>query len=196
MKTILNYFLRGLLIVFPLGATIYIVTISIGWMNSIFNELLFGWIEYNIPGLGILSGFVMIALVGFIFTRAFTKPIVYWFEKLLTRTPLVSIIYTSLKDLTEAFVGEKKKFNVPVKIQFGEMGMIRFGFITQKSMDSFGLEHQVAVYCPHSYNFSGNLYIVPKENVTVIKADPADFMRFIVSGGVTGAGATSKQIDQ
>ena len=188
MKTILNYFLRGLLIVFPVGATIYIVTISIGWMNSIFNDLLFGWIEYNIPGLGILSGFVMIALVGYVFTRAFTKPIVYWFEKLLTRTPLISIIYTSLKDLTEAFVGEKKKFNVPVKVQFQEMGLTRFGFITQKSLTNFGLEHDVAVYCPHSYNFSGNLFIVPKDSVTVIKADPADFMRFIVSGGVTGIG--------
>lgn len=187
MKTILNYFLRGLLIIFPLGATIYIVTVSINWMNSIFEKLLFGWFDYHIPGLGILSGFVLIAVVGFIFTRAFTKPIVHLFERLLTKTPFVSIIYTSLKDLTEAFVGDKKKFNVPVKVQFGEMGMIRFGFITQKSLTNFGLEHEVAVYCPHSYNFSGNLYIVPRTAVTTLKTDPADFMRFIVSGGVTGS---------
>src|SRR5690606_37310481 len=97
MKTILNYFLRGMLIVFPLGATIYIVTISIGWMNSIFNDLLFGWFDYDIPGLGILSGFTMIALVGYIFTRAFTKPIVHLFERILTQTPIISIIDSSLK---------------------------------------------------------------------------------------------------
>ena len=186
MKTILNYFLRGMLIVFPLGATIYLVSITINWVNSIFNDLFFSWFELDIPGLGILSGFIIISVIGFLFTRAFTIPIVNLFENLFSKTPLVSIVYTSLKDLTEAFVGDKKKFTEPVKIQFGEMGMTRFGFITQKSLSNLGIEDQVAVYCPHSYNFSGNLYIVPKESVTPIKAEPADFMRFIVSGGVTG----------
>tara|TARA_Y100001935_G_scaffold255672_1_gene271245 strand:+ start:53200 stop:53766 length:567 start_codon:yes stop_codon:yes gene_type:complete len=185
MKTLLNYFFRGMLIIFPVGATIYIVTITINWMNSIFNDLFFGWFDLNIPGLGILTGFLSIALVGFIFTLAFTKPVVSFFERLLTRLPLVSIIYSSLKDLTEAFVGEKKKFNAPVKIQFTESGLVRFGFITQHSLSNIGLEDEVAVYCPHSYNFSGNLYIVPKDSITPIDADPADFMRFIVSGGVT-----------
>lgn len=188
MKTILNYFIRGILIIFPVGATVYIVTITINWMNSIFNTLLFGWFDYEIPGLGILSGFIMIALVGYVFTRAFTKPIVALFERLLSQTPLVSIIYTSLKDLLEAFVGEKKKFNVPVKIRFGETGMTRFGFITQNSLTNLGIENEVAVYCPHSYNFSGNLYIVPRDSVTQVKADPSEFMKFIVSGGVTGLG--------
>ncbi|RNC85732.1 MAG: DUF502 domain-containing protein [Balneola sp.] len=188
MKLILNYFLRGMLIVFPVGATIYLVSITINWVNATFNNLFFGWFEWNIPGLGILTGFVLISLVGFIFSRAFIKPIIQWFENILTRTPLVSIIYTSLKDLTEAFVGEKKKFTKPVKIQFGEMDLARFGFITQESLSNLGLEQEVAVYCPHSYNFSGNLYIVPKESITPIEADSTDFMRFIVSGGVTGFG--------
>ena len=188
MKTILNYFLRGMLIVFPLGATIYIVTITINWMNSIFNNLLFGWFDNNIPGLGILTGFVMIALVGFVFTRAFTKPIIHLFDKLFQKTPLVNIIYTSLKDLTEAFVGEKKKFTKPVQIQFGELGLIRFGFITQDSLENLGIKDQVSVYCPHSYNFSGNVYIVPKESVQPVDVEPTDFMRFIVSGGVTEIG--------
>lgn len=186
MKTILNYFLRGMLIVFPLGATIYLVSITINWMNTIFNNLFFGWFEIDIPGLGILSGFILIALVGFVFTRAFTKPIVHLFENLFSKTPLVSIIYTSLKDLTEAFVGDKKKFTKPVKIQFGDMGLTRFGFITQESLTNLGIENDVAVYCPHSYNFSGNLYIVAKDHVTPVDTEPADFMRFIISGGVTG----------
>lgn len=185
MKTILNYFLRGMLIIFPLGTTIYLVGITINWVNDIFNTLFFSWFDMSIPGLGILSGFIIISLVGFVFSRAFTKPIVRLFENLFSRTPIVSIIYTSLRDLTEAFVGEKKKFTKPVKIQFGETGMIRFGFITQQSLSNLGMDDQVAVYCPHSYNFSGNLYIVPKSSVTSVKAEPADFMRFIVSGGVT-----------
>jgi len=187
MKSILNYFLRGMLIVFPVGATIYLIVLTIGWINTAFNSLFFGWINYDIPGLGILTGFILIALVGYIFTRAFIKPVLHFFERLIEKTPLVSIIYSSLKDLMEAFVGEKKKFNQPMKVQFGENGITRFGFITQKSMSNFGMENEVTIYCPHSYNFSGNLYIVPNEFVTPLDTDPADFMRFIVSGGVTGA---------
>lgn len=185
MKTLLNYFLRGMLIVFPVGATIYLVSVAIGWMNETLNYLLFGWFDYKIPGLGIITGFVAISLIGFLFTRAFTKPIVHLFERLLTRTPLVNIIYTSLRDLTEAFVGEKKKFNTPVVVDFGVPGVKRLGFITQDSLESLGLEGDIAVYCPHSYNFSGNLYIVKKEHVKPIHKDSTDFMRFIVSGGVT-----------
>lgn len=186
MKTLLNNFFRGMLIVFPVGATIYLVAITIEWLNSIFADLFLGWINVEIPGLGIITGFLFIALIGYVFNRAFTKPIVHIFERVITKMPLVSMIYTSLKDLTEAFVGERKKFNQPAKVTFGDTGLIRFGFITQDSLEQFELAEQVAVYCPHSYNFSGNLYVVPKECVTPIKIDSTDFMRFIVSGGVTG----------
>ncbi len=185
MKTILNFFLRGLLIVFPVGATLYLVSIAIGWANETMNYLFFRWFEYNIPGLGIITGFIAITLLGFIFTRAFTKPIVHLFEKLLSRTPLVSIIYSSLKDLTEAFVGDKKKFTKPVVVDFGVPGVKRLGFITQESLEDIDLIDEIAVYCPHSYNFSGNLYIVEKKHVKPVRKDSADFMKFIVSGGVS-----------
>lgn len=185
MKIILSYFFRGMLIVLPVGATFYLVGITIGWMNDSLNYLFFSWFSYDIPGLGIVTGFVAVILIGYIFSRAFTKPIVHWFEKLLSRTPLISIIYASFKDLTEAFVGERKKFTAPVLVDFGVSGVKRLGFVTQDSLHSLGLENNIAVYCPHSYNFSGNLYIVEPKHVKPIKTDSTDFMRFIVSGGVT-----------
>ncbi|MAL17116.1 MAG: hypothetical protein CL670_06040 [Balneola sp.] len=186
MKTILNYFLRGMLIILPLSATIYLVYAFVIWMNSLFNSLFYSWFDLEIPGLGIVTGFIVVTVVGFILTQTFLKPVVHFFERLLTKTPFVNIVYSSLKDLTEAFVGDKKKFTKPVYVEFSEpAGMKRFGFITQESLAHFGLDGEVAVYCPHSYNFSGNLYIVPKDKVTLIKTDPTNFMRFIVSGGVT-----------
>jgi uncharacterized membrane protein len=186
MKTILNYFLRGMLLILPLSATIYLVYTFIIWMNDLFNNLFYSWFDIEIPGLGIATGFVFITVVGFVLTQTFVKRIVYFFENLLTKMPFVSIVYSSLKDLTEAFVGDKKKFTKPVYVEFSEpAGMKRFGFITEDSLSHFSLKDEVAVYCPHSYNFSGNLYIVPKEKVTPIKTDATNFMRFIVSGGVT-----------
>ncbi|MEX0608937.1 MAG: DUF502 domain-containing protein [Balneolaceae bacterium] len=185
MKNILQYFLRGMLVVLPLTATFYLIYGILKWINNIFNNFFYSWFDYEIPGLGIITGFAVISFIGFLVSRAFAKPIVHIFEKLIIRTPLVNIVYSSLKDLTEALVGEKKKFNKPVYVEFGVPGIKRFGFITEESLLHLGLSEDVAVYCPHSYNFSGNLYIVPKNKVTPIKTDATNFMRFIVSGGVT-----------
>lgn len=185
MRTIFNYFLRGLLFVFPLAATLYIIISAVRWSNKTFNDLLFEWLNLDIPGLGIITVFIVVTLLGYIFSKAFTRPIVNYFENFLARVPLVKIIYTSLKELTEAFVGDKKRFNKPVLVQIGSENLKRIGFVTQKDMQEIGLDEMVAVYCPHSYNFSGNLYLVPKSHVTPLNLNSTDVMKFVVSAGVT-----------
>lgn len=172
--------------ILPVTATVYLVYITLVSINHLFNNLFYSYFDLEIPGLGIITGFFAITLVGFILTQKYARPLLHLFEKLLAKTPFVNIVYASLKDLTEAFVGDKKKFTKPVSIEFSEPGgMKRLGFITEETLEQFGLKDEVAVYCPHSYNFSGNLYIVPKEKVTPIKTDSTNFMRFIISGGVT-----------
>ncbi|MDX1586286.1 MAG: DUF502 domain-containing protein [Balneolaceae bacterium] len=185
MRTIFNYFLRGLLFVFPLAATLYIIISAVRWSNEAFNDLLFEWLNLDIPGLGIITVFIVVTLIGYVFSRAFTRPIVNYFEDFLARVPLVKIIYTSLKELTEAFVGDKKRFNKPVLVQIGSENLKRIGFVTQRDMLELGLNDTVAVYCPHSYNFSGNLYLVPKSHVTPLNLNSTDVMKFVVSAGVT-----------
>lgn len=185
MRTIFNYFLRGLLFVFPLAATLYIIISAIRWSNETFNNLLFEWLNLDIPGLGIITVFLVVTLLGYVFSKAFTKPLVNYFDNFLARVPLVKIIYTSLKELTEAFVGDKKRFNKPVLVQIGSEDLKRIGFLTQKDMQEFGLADMVAVYCPHSYNFSGNLYLVPGSHVTPLNLNSTDVMKFVVSAGVT-----------
>ena len=59
------------------------------------------------------------------------------------------------------------------------------GFLTAEDLSSIDLKGHVAVYMPHSYNFSGNIFIVPKENVIPVNIPSVDFMKFIVSGGIT-----------
>lgn len=185
MRTVFNYFLRGLLFVFPLVATLYIMVSAIIWSNETFNDLLFKWLSVDIPGLGMITVFFGVAVIGYVFSKAFTRPLLHYFEQLLVKVPLVKIIYTSIKELTEAFVGDKKRFNEPVLVQLGSEDLTRIGFVTQKDMQEFGLADTVAVYCPHSYNFSGNLYLVPKDHITPLKMNSTDVMKFVVSGGVT-----------
>jgi uncharacterized membrane protein len=67
------------------------------------------------------------------------------------------------------------------------------GFVTQDDLGFLSIKDKIAVYVPHSYNFSGDLYLVNKENITKVDASGADVMKFIVSGGVTGFGADDEQ---
>lgn len=184
MKKVLNYFLRGLLFVLPVALTLYIIVSLVQWANNFFNELF----NVTIPGLGIVAVFFAIALIGYLFSRAFIKPVVAYCDRLLARVPLVKIIYTALKELTQAFVGDKKKFSNPVLADFklsDEVTMKRVGFITQDDLSVFGLNDMVTVYCPHSYNISGNVYIMPAKAVTPLEVDSSEVMKYAMSGGVT-----------
>lgn len=184
MKLIFNYFFKGLLIVFPVFATLYVVYSGVTWANQRLNDLFFQSLAIDIPGLGILTVFLALVLLGFLFTRAFSRPLIGIMEWVFIRTPLVKIIYTSLKDLTEAFVGEKKRFDRPVLVELHE-GVHKLGFITEADLRAFGMRDSVAVYCPHSYNFSGNLFFVDKSKVKPLKMNSSDAMKYVVSAGIT-----------
>lgn len=193
MKRVFNYFLKGLLIVFPVFATLYVIINAVLWANETLNSVLFEWLNLDIPGLGILSVFLALVLLGFLFSRAFSRPVLGLMEKVFVRTPLVKIIYSSLRDLTEAFVGDKKRFSKPVFVEIQD-GVKRLGFITGEDLSSIqatGLENDVAVYCPHSYNFSGNLYFVRRDRIRPVQLNSADAMKYVVSAGITQLGPDS-----
>lgn len=185
MKALINNFFRGMLLVLPVGATGYIIYGLVVWANRTLNTLIFEPFSIDIPGLGILTVFLGVSLLGFICTRAFIRPLVSYIERFISRLPLIKIIYTSIKELTEAFVGEKKKFNQPVIIQMNDEGLKRVGFVTSEDLSEFNLDEMVAVYCPHSYNFSGNLFFVEQNRITPLNINPTQIMKYVISAGVT-----------
>jgi len=173
-----KYFLRGLLLVVPLAVTIYIIIIAIRWLD--------GLIGVDIPGIGLLIILGSITIFGYLGSTLLAQPIFNFFESIMVRLPLVRIIYTSLRDLVSAFVGDHKKFDQPVLVNLLREGTVkRVGFITQKDLSVLGIPGFVAVYFPHSYNFSGNLLLVPGDQVTPLKLSSTEIMKFVVSGGVS-----------
>ena len=105
---------------------------------------------------------------------------------MLNRLPFVRLLYTSTKDLMAAFVGEKRRFGQTVLVDLGLGNEVKvLGFLTQSSAERLGIDASVVVYVPHSYAWSGQLLVLPSARVTPIAADSAEFMAFIVSGGVT-----------
>ena len=182
-KKLVGYFLQGLLYTVPLAVTIWVIVKIVFWVNDEVVKL----IPITIPGLSVLMVILAITIIGFVGSNIIFSPIKSWLEKLLDRIPLVKTIYTAINDLLSAFVGKKKSFNQPVLVTLSASSPVqKLGFITQKNLKMLGVgEEMVAVYLPHSYAWSGNLYIVPAKHVTPLNASAADVMKFIVSGGVT-----------
>jgi len=190
-RALLNYLIKGVLVVLPLGAAIFLIYWIFTTVDNALNLSGTLWIDATgkpvyIPGLGILTVLFIILLAGIIVTNLITEPIKNWLNRWLKRFPLLNFLYSSIKDLTEAFVGDEKKFNEPVLVEIDDTGLKRVGFLTQKDLKGIGLPGEVAVYFPFSYSFSGQVCIIKKERVKPLKMSGPDAMKFVVSGGVSG----------
>ena len=190
-KILVNYFVKGILVVVPIGLAIYFVVWSVKALDASLNLSSFFWLNpqtgqpFYIPGLGILTVLILIMLAGVFVTSFITQPIYNWLERWLKRFPVFNFIYGSIKDFTEAFVGDEKKFNEPVLVDMDEQGLKKIGFLTQKDLKKIGLPGEVAVYFPFSYSFAGQLVIVPASRVKPLKMSASDAMKLVVSGGAS-----------
>lgn len=196
VRFLVKHFLRGLLVVVPAAATIWIVVqlfvVVDGFLRFPFEPWtvpIVGWevpaIPWRVPGIGVLLTFALITVVGLATANIVTRKLLRLGELVFMRMPLVNLLYTSIRDFVEAFVSDKKKFDKPVLLSLGEgMDTDVIGFVTRDSLDDFGLQDRVAVYVPQSYNFAANLLLVPRHRVRPIDKPATEVMAFVVSGGV------------
>ncbi|MBV7533490.1 DUF502 domain-containing protein [Chitinophaga sp. sic0106] len=193
---ILRYFFQGLLILAPIGIT----ALTLYWAfmtidNLIPKDLIPGDSAFSIlrfKGVGFVVVLLLVVSVGYLSSSFIIGRIFDLFDHLLERTPFIKYIYTSIKDVFDAFVGEKKKFDHPVLVQVYGVDVWELGFITQSDVTNFGLEGYMAVYVPHAYAITGKVFMVPKEKVKQLtNISAGDAMKFAVSGGVTNITATT-----
>jgi len=184
---VLNYFFQGLIYIAPLSITIYILMKGFLYIDGILRDFVTQYLGFYTVGLGILVMLAGLTVIGFLGSTIIFKPFLVVFDRIISRAPLIKIIYTSVKDLLSAFVGQKKKFSEPVLLRESKNSDLeKIGFITVHDLTRLGIpEGKVAVYLPYSYNVAGMLVIVPVENVTPLHANPTDVMKFVVSAGVT-----------
>ena len=190
IRTLFNYLIRGSLVILPIAAALFFIYWAVSELDAALNLSDAIWVDQlgkpiYIPGLGILSVVVILIVVGIIVTNFVTDPIKKWVTSWFKKLPIFNVLYTSFKDLTEAFVGDDKKFNEPVVVEFNETGLKKIGFLTQKDLSKIGYPGEVAVYFPLSYSFAGQLCIVKADRVKPLKMSASEAMKFIVSGGVS-----------
>jgi uncharacterized membrane protein len=176
---IVRYFFNGTLFIVPLVATVYFIIVSFQWLDSRLN------LPY--PGVGFVIILSVITLFGYLTSNFAFKTFSNWFDLGMNRVPLVKLIYSSIKDLLAAFVGDKKKFDRPVLVRINKENQLhRIGFITQQDLSELGLPEMIVVYFPQSYAVAGDHFVVPRENVQPLNIPGPIAMKFIISGGVSG----------
>ena len=178
---ILRYFIQGILMLGPLVTTIWII-----WTVFYSIDSLIPNVSKEYPGLVFAVIIIATTITGFFGSKFLLgKFLINTIDYLLKRTPGIRFLYSSIKEVINSFVGDKRKFTNPVWVKVQDAPeMWRIGFITQKDMSAVGFEDMVSVYLPHSYAISGWVIIVKAENIKIadgISAQKA--MEFAVSGG-------------
>jgi hypothetical protein len=187
LKKILLYFFQGALVIVPIFITVlvlYKIIINVGSVIEYMNLSVNPIVDPFLGVLVVVAGFVLVGLLSgsFVF-----RPILSLLDELIERAPLIKTIYSSVKDLMSAFVGQKKRFNKPVLVRVNDHPIVeKLGFITNEDLSELGIgEGRIAVYLPMSYAFSGQVLIVDRSMVKALPVSSADLMKFIISGGVT-----------
>lgn len=187
MRKLFRYFLQGMLYLAPMGITAYIIYLIFDFVDGILEAFLFVILGVRVPGLGLLLLVAILTLVGFLGQTIVATPVKIFIRKIIDRVPVLNVVYSAFSDLFSALVGKEKKFNKPVMVLVNPVtNLEKLGFLTERDLRLLGEKDKVAVYFPHSYNFSGELFIVPVSQVREVNIHPGDAMKFIVSGGVAG----------
>lgn len=188
-KNIVRYLLQGIVIISPI-----LITFGLAYY-------IFDFIDRIIPGMPRGAGFIVIIaffiLVGYLGSRFFFgRLILDLFDRALEKIPGLKVVYTAVRDFTDGFVGEKRKFTKPVLVKMSEQPeMHRVGFITQDDLAQMELPGKVMVYMPHAYAISGFHYILDKKYVRNLDMDPSDAMKLAVSGGVAGFNEENEKVN-
>jgi len=190
-KRLLFYLIKGTLVAVPVAGAVFLIVWVVASLDSALN-ITNHFLEDEqgrplyIPGIGILTVLLALILVGFVFTTFVTEPIRAWLRRTIDKIPLFNTLYSSIKDFTEAFVGDAKKFNEPVLVKINDSGLRRIGFLTQRDLQKIGLPDDVIVYFPYAYSVGGQIAVVEAANVGPLDMSSTDAMKLVVSGGVTG----------
>lgn len=185
MKRLLKYFINGLITLVPIFLTVFIITKVFSFSDNLIGRFMKDYDLY-VPGMGLLTAFVIITVVGFLATTWFSSKLFKWIDLIFSETPLVKTLYSVIKDTINSFIGEKRSFSKMALIHITEDIKV-LGFVTAENLERFGLPNHIAVYVQQSMQWAGNLVLVPKDKVTILDVPVEEGMKFLVSAGIAGS---------
>jgi uncharacterized membrane protein len=183
-----NKFVTGFFVVIPVGLTLFILRFLFNFADGIlgsFLDDLFSAVtgrDLHFPGLGMVTGALVIYLTGLLATNVMGNQILKWWDQILTRIPLVKSIYTTSKQFTQVFQG-KSSYRRAVFVDWPRPGVKAVGFVTGET-ERDG-ERFIVVYVPTMPNpTSGFALFFRDDEVTECGMTVEEAVKFVVSGGV------------
>ena len=192
MNALGKLFLKGLAVVIPVA-----LTLAILWWVAAGAERLMGAIlkftlpdGWYIPGMGLVSGLVLIALIGLLSHVLIFQKLFNLGETIFRRLPLVKTIYIAIKDFIAYLSPEKgSEMGKVVMVQLPGQSFQVIGFVTREQFTDLpftpAAEDPVAVYMPMSYQIGGYTLFLPRECLTPLDIPFEQAMRLVLTGAVT-----------
>ncbi len=192
MKRLGRSLLRGLVVVGPIGLTIYIVVWVVKFLDDILGNLLRSIMpEFYVTGMGLLLAVVLVLLIGMLLDSVVVRMLVGGAEDMLERLPLVKTVYGSLRDLAGFFSHSRQAQGARqvVLIHLPGSGMKLLGLVTRDDLTDlppqFGAPDHVAVYIPLSYAWGGYTTLVPRSAIEKVDMTVEAALRFAVTAGMS-----------
>ena len=191
LTRIRNYFIAGIVVLIPIGITVYITILLINISSRILPKQLNPdyYLPYDIPGLEILIAIILITFIGWLSLSFLGKRVLNLFNTLLKKIPILRTIYSAIVQMTSSFTSpDKNKKNV-VLVEYPRKGSWAVGFATKKNTGEISdktKKELINVFVPTTPNpTSGFFLMFPKEEVIYLDMSFEEASKFIVSAGTS-----------
>lgn len=199
LRSIRNSFFTGVVIALPIGATIWLITTFVRFMDNLVLQFLpAAWnpntyinqlIDRDLPGTGLVIAILGLFILGVLASNFIGTSILKFGENLLNRVPLVSNIYNGLKQIVSTVAqSEERTFNEVCLIEYPRPGLWAIGFVTSKLKGApleFLPHGYVSIFVPTTPNpTSGFLLFSKREDIKILNMTPEEGAKMIISGGI------------
>ncbi len=194
-KKLRRQFLTGILVMVPVGVTIWLLVWIFTSIDNILQPLVSSILGRPIPGLGFVIMIVLVYLIGVMASNIGVRRLMDYGESLLGRVPIVRPIYSFSKQIVDSFSASGKAgFKQVVIAEFPMKGTRTIGFVTNESLDKAG-EKLLYIFIPTAPNpTSGFLQIVREKDVIQVDTSVDDALKMVVSAGKVLPGEISDKL--
>ena len=189
--TIRNYFITGVVVLIPIGFTLYLTKILIGISSNLIPKNLNPnhYLPFDIPGVEILISILLITLVGGLSLSFFGKRILKLIDDLFQRIPFLRTVYSAIVQMTETFSKKNDDTKSVVLVEYPRKGVWAVGFATKENTGEMADKTNkklINVFVPTTPNpTSGFLLMFPIEDVIYLNMSFEEASKFIVSAGTS-----------
>ena len=186
-----NYFITGVIVLIPIGFTLYLSKIIIGLSSKLLPENINpnSYLPFQIPGIEILIAIIFITIIGGLSFSFIGKRILKIIDDLFKKIPFLRTIYSAILQMTETFSNKDNDKKSVVLIEYPRKGVWAVGFATKENkteMSDKTNKKLVNVFVPTTPNpTSGFLLMFPADELIYLNMTFEEASKFIVSAGTS-----------